>query len=212
MNGGTAAWIDRLERRAGFLEVPNLAAFMSGMNALTAALTLIKPEFPAQLVLDPFLLRAGQVWRALTFVLVPPDLAPLWLVFWLVLYFSYLSSLEQAWGDFKLTLYVLIGALATAAACALSGAALGSGAFVTSLFLAFARNYPDTQILLFFVIPVRMKWLAGAVWAMSAWTALFGGWDERVSLAAGLLNYVLFFGPAHAAELQQAWRAQRRRR
>ena len=163
MIGGTAPWVDRLERRLGFLEIPNLAAFMAGMNAVSALLTLIKPEFPAQLVLEPLLLRSGQVWRALTFVFVPPELSPLWLFFWLILYFSYLNSLERAWGDFKLTLYVLIGALATAAASLATSLPLGSGAFVTSLFLAFAKNYPETQILLFFVIPIKMKWLGAAV-------------------------------------------------
>jgi hypothetical protein len=57
-----------------------------------------------------------------------------------------------------------------------------------------------------------MKWLAGAVWAMSAWTMLFGGYEERLALVAGFLNYALFFGPSHAAQFKQLWRARRRGR
>jgi hypothetical protein len=205
------AWVDRLERRLSFLEVPNLAAFMAGMNALCAVFTLVKPEFPAQLILDPFLLVHGQIWRALTFVLVPPELPLLWLFFWLLLFFFYLNSLEKLWGSFKFTLYVILGALATAAAAALTGFPLGSGAFVTSLFLAFARLNPNMEILLFFFFPVKMKWLAAVTWAMIAWTIVFGGYGDRLALISGLFNYVLYFGADHFFELKQMWRRSRYR-
>lgn len=205
----TAAWVDRLERRLGFLEIPNLAAFMAGMNALSALLTLLKPEFPAQLLLDPGAIWRGQVWRVFTFVLVPPALPPLWLFLWLALYFSYLSTLERAWGSFRFTLYALLGALATAAAACATGFPLGSGAFTISLFLAFARLNPELEILLFFFFPVKMKWIAGAAWAMIAWSLIFGGYYDRLSLGSGLLNYVLYFGGRHVFELRQMWRRSR---
>ena len=207
----TARWIDRLERPLGFLEVPNLAALLAGMNALSAALTFVKPEFPAELVLDPSLLARGQVWRAVTFILVPPALSPLLLVFWLLLYFSYLSTLEKLWGSFRLTLYVLLGALCTAAGCAAMGVPLGSGVFVTSLFLAFARENPDVKILLFLLVPVRLKWLATVVWAFITWSFLFGGYGERLALLSGLVNYALYFGGEHAFEIKQLWRRRRYR-
>jgi hypothetical protein len=208
----SAAWVDRLERRLGFLEVPNLALFMAGMNGLCAVLTYVKPEFPAQLILAPTALLSGQVWRALTFVLVPPILPPLWMFLWLILYFSYLSALERAWGAFRFTFYVLLGALCTAAAAAATGFPLGSGAFTISLFLAFARLNPELELLLLFVIPVKMKWLAGAAWALIAWSVLFGGYYDRLSLGSGLLNYFLYFAGEHAFELKQMWRRSRYQR
>lgn len=207
----TASWVDRLEKRIGFLEVPNLAAFMAGMNALSAVLTLAKPEFSSQLILDPYLMRHGQVWRALTFILVPPVLSPLWLFFWLLLYFSWLNALQRSWGDFKFTLYVLLGALATAGASIVTGIPLSSGAFVWSLFFAFARLNPELELLLFFFFPVKIKWLAAVAWALTAWRLMFDGFGTRVELAAGLLNYLLYFGSAHFFELKQLWRRQRYR-
>jgi hypothetical protein len=208
-----AAWVDRLERKLGFLEVPNLAAFMCGMNALCGVLTLFKPEFPSQLLLNPLLLRQGQVWRALTFILVPPvpPEMPIWLFVWLLMYFYYLNLLERAWGSFKFTLFVLIGALSTAAAAGITGFPLGSGAFVTSLFLAFARLNPDLEILLFFFFPVKMRWLSALAWALIGWSLVFGGYEERLAIVSGMLNYALYFGPDHLRELKQAWRRSRMR-
>ncbi|MDE2038806.1 MAG: hypothetical protein KGO96_07965 [Elusimicrobia bacterium] len=207
----TARWVDRLERPLRFLEIPDLAAFLAGMNVLCAVLTYVKPEFPAQLLLEPSLVLRGQIWRMLTFVLVPPDLSALLLFFWLLLYFSYLSGLERSWGSFRLTLYVLLGALTIAAASTAVGVALGSGMFVTSLFLAFARESPEVRILLFFVIPVKIRWIGAVVWACIAWILLFGGYVDRLAVVSGLVNYALFYGGEHAFELKQAWRRRRYR-
>ena len=205
----TARWIASLERRLGFLAVPNLALFLAGMNAFSAALTLIKPEFPAQLELEPLLVMQGQVWRVLTFVFVPPMFGPLGTILWLLMYFSFVNALEALWGDAKLTLYVLIGALATAAASLIFQIPLGSYYFVVSLFLAFARLNPDTEILLFFVIPVKMRWLAWLAAFLAFWSFLMGGSVAQLAVVSGLLNYALYFGGEHFFELKQEWRRRR---
>lgn len=205
----TPAWADRLERRWGFLSVPGLAAFLAGMNAMVAALTWIKPEFPSQINLDPELIRQGQVWRVITYLFIPPEVGPLWLFLWLLLFYAYAQALEAAWGDFKLTLYCAIGALAMAAVSLVSGAPLPNVFFNTSLFLAFARLNPDFEILLFFILPVKMKYLAWLTWALAAWNLLLGSLVLRASVLAGVFNYLLFFGPAHLAELKRAWRRYR---
>lgn len=204
-------WIDRLDRRFGFIAVPDLAGFLAGMNAAVGILTLFRPEFPSQLLLDPALIRQGEVWRIITYIFVPPSIAPLWMFLWLILYYSYLRMLENAWGDFKLTFFCLIGALSTALAALALGLELGNAAFSTSLFLAFARLNPEFEILLFFFLPVRMKWLAALTWAMLGYRLAAGGFAARMDVLAGLLNYLLFFGPEHKAELSLLWRRWRRR-
>ena len=82
---------------------------------------------------------------------------------------------------------------------------------VTSLFLAFARLNPELQILLFFVIPVRMKWIGGVMWAMTFWSLIFGNFHDRVALTAGILNYLLYFGKEHSTALRLFWRRNRYR-
>lgn len=204
-------WADRLERRLGFLSIPGLAGFLAGMNAAVGLLSVLRPDFSFQLSLDPELVRSGQLWRLLTFLFIPPELSPLWLFFWLVLYYAYLHMLENAWGDFKLTLFCAIGAAATGLASLLLGLPLSNAAFNTSLFLAFARLNPEFEILLFFFLPVKMRWLAACAWALTALSLLAGSAAIRVSLLAGIANYLLFFGEDHWLDLKLAWHRWRNR-
>src|SRR5437660_10414963 len=100
MNG---AWVDRLERRFGFLAAPGLPTFVTGMTVLVGLLGTFKPEFTDVLALDPGALAHGQAWRALTFLFVPPPAGPLWLILWILMLYSILHALDSAWGDFKFT-------------------------------------------------------------------------------------------------------------
>ncbi len=209
----TARWVDKAERRLGWIAIPGFASFLAGMSAIVGVLSLVNAAYPARLSLDPELLRGGEVWRALTFVLVPPQMSPLFLILWLILFYAYLVRLEAAWGDFKLTLYCLIGAAALVAAALLMDVELSNAIFETSLFLAFAREFPDFEILLLFIVPVRMRWLAWAAWIAIALTFAFGGSGDRLAWALGLANYALFFGGEHWQDARLAvrrWRYTRR--
>jgi hypothetical protein len=201
--------LDKFERRFGFLAIPGLAIFLAGMHAVVGILTQIKPEMPLQLTLEPNLILMGQVWRAVTFIFVPPAFGPFGLFIWVLMLYSYLIRLEAYWGDFRFTMFCLIGAAATTAAALIIREGLSSTPFQMSLFLAFARLNPEYEVLFFFVLPVRMKWLAGAFWLMTGWDMIFGAGAERAALAAGLANYFLFFGASHWRDLKNAWRRAR---
>lgn len=205
-------WLDKLERKLGFIAIPGLAMFISGMHAVVGILSQFKPELIDRMTLEPSLVLAGEAWRALTFILVPPAFSsPLWLFFWVLMLYSYLIRLEEYWGDFQFTFFCLIGAVTTAAAALLSGRGLTATAFHMSLFLAFARLNPEYQVYFFFVLAVRMKWLAWAFWFIIGWDMIFGGPTERVALIAGLANYLMFFGPSHWNDLKLAWHRSRYR-
>jgi hypothetical protein len=185
--------LSRLERRFGRFAIPNLISLIVGGMAIVWLLTLLKPEFQTRLTLDLFAVRRGEVWRLVTFLFIPPQLSPFWLL--ISLYFTWWvgSSLDQQWGAFKFNAYYLIGALGTMVAAVIAGAA-GNVWLDASLFLAFATIFPDVQILLFFILPVRVKWL-GIISALGiGYEAATGGWGVRASIVAALMNYVLFFG------------------
>ena len=75
-------------------------------------------------------------------------------------------------GDFRYNVYILGGILSTIIGAfllyfiqgpmnSLYGMAAISTYYINlSIFLAFAASYPDMQLLLYFVIPVKIKWLA----------------------------------------------------
>ena len=206
------AWVDRLEQRFGFLAAPGLPTFITGMTALVGALGIVKPEFADILALEPFALASGQVWRCVSFLFVPPPAGPLWLILWILMLYSILQALEHAWGEFKFTIFLLIGILATAAGALATGVEFGNSFVILAAFLAFARLLPDREVLVMFVLPVKMRWLAGlaALWLVLEFVT--NGLPIRVELLAGLLPYFLFFGAGHRRELAQSWRRWRQER
>ena len=190
-------WLSRLERRLHGIAVENLAAFIVAMNAAVWALGLLKPEFPSLLTLEPRLLLSGQLWRAVTFLFVPPPASPFWMVFWLYLLFIYASALEREWGDFRFNVFYGTGALGLLAASLAFGVGLPNTVLNLTIFLAFANLYPNFELLVFFVLPVKVWWIAAFAWIWVVWTLLAGDSYSRLTVASSMLNYVLFFGPSH---------------
>jgi hypothetical protein len=210
------AWVDRLERRFGFLAVPGLSGFVAGMTAIVGVLGLVKPEFVDALALTSGGLRAGQVWRALAFIVVPPPTGALWLVFWILLLYSCLSALETAWGDFKFTVFLALGVVATALGALAVGRAyggldvtFGNSYLLLAAFLAFARLVPDRELLIMFVLPVKLRWLAAIAAVLTAAQFLGAGLADRVEILSGLAPYLVFFGPGHWLDAKLAWRRWR---
>lgn len=183
----------RLERKLGRFAIPNLMSFIVGGMALVWVLSMVRQGFMEQLVLDMNAVRAGQVWRLVTFLFIPTETSPWWVL--IMLYFTWWvgSSLEQHWGSFKFNAYYLIGALGTIVAAIVAGPQSNTW-LDASLFLAFATIFPEVEILLFFILPIRVKWL-GIVAALGiAYFAFIGDWGTRASIIAAMGNYVVFFG------------------
>jgi len=189
-------WMTRLEQRLGWMGIPRLIMYVVFGRVLTYLLALANPEYPAFLALDPDAVRRGEVWRLLTYVFMPPAGMEI-LSSAIALYFLWRvgEGLEAAWGAFRLTLYYLLGAAATAlVAFGLLGAPATPFYLDCSVFLAFATVYPDAVILLFFVIPVRLKWLGWALAAYLGVMALREPLAGKLALVTALSNYLLFFG------------------
>ncbi len=183
----------RLERRIGRYAIPNLIGLVVGGMAIVWVLSLLKPGFQDRLTLDIGAVRHGEVWRLVTFLFIPPPSSPMWIL--INLYFTWWvgSSLEQHWGAFKFNAYYFLGAIGVVTAAVIAGPTTNVW-LDASLFLAFATVFPDVQILLFFIVPIRVKWLGIAAAVVIGYFAATGGWDTRGSIAASLVNYVLFFG------------------
>lgn len=207
-----ADWIDRLERRFGDWSIPNLAVFLVGMNGAVWLLGNFKPEFPALLTLEPSLIANGEWWRIVTFLSLPPNLGPLFMFFWLYLLWLYAQALENEWGEFRFTVFYGVGAIATVLTSLVLGVGLSNVTLNSTIFLAFAALYPDFELLLFFILPVKVKWLAWFTWALLAFSFLTGGLYTRAALASGLANYILFFGKDHWHSALLWWKVRKNRK
>ncbi len=198
----SVTWLNSLERRFGFLAIPGLIRIIVVFTALVYLLTYLNPEFLSLLQLDPARIRGGEVWRLVTYIFIPragvqPNsmLSPLWLV--LALWFLWFigEGLERAWGAFRLTLYFLVGMIGTTIAAFLFGAQFSNAMLASSLFFAFAWFYPDEVIYVFFILPMKIKWLAWISAALLIFGFLMGSNSYRMSLLAAFSNYFIFFGP-----------------
>src|SRR5580704_7946771 len=153
--GQTPRWIDWLDRRMPGFGIPNLALYLVGAQVGGFFLTLANPSTERLLELDPSLVLKGEVWRLITFLAQPVASGALWMVFALYFLYFIVNGLEEAWGEFRTTLYVLAGVLFTIAFAFMFHVRIGRSVELgTTLFLAAATVAPDFQILLFFVLPV----------------------------------------------------------
>ncbi len=194
----------RLDRRFGRYAIPNLMAYIVGGMAILWVLSMSRPEALDRLELDLYAVKRGELWRLLTFVLIPPRSSPLWLM--VNLYFMWWvgSSLEQHWGAFKFNVYYFAGVAGAIVAAIFTGSASNFWLNSVSLLFAFATLFPDVEILLFFILPVKVKWLGLLSAAPMVYAFVVGDWATRASVVASLVGYVLFF----AGHWRDAWRSR----
>lgn len=188
-------WLAKLERRYGRYALGNLTWYLVGLQAVGLMLVLTRPDLADKMLLDRDAVLAGQWWRLFTFVLYPMSTQPIWFLFGAYWLYIMGTALESRWGSFRFEIYWIVGVLFTFASVFLGGQTATVAPLIMSLFLAFATLWPDYEILVFFIIPVPVKWLAlldGL--AIVAAIGLRQGWDRLVPLAA-VGNYLLFFGP-----------------
>ena len=194
------SWIDFLEKRFERFAIPHLLRYVALLNGLAFVLSKIQPGFLTMLQLDASAVLRGEVWRLVSHIFVPSigGLLPDWVGagLYLLLLVWLGDGLEEAMGSFRTTLYYFIGLAGTAVAAFLAQEGVG-GAFLTnSLFFAYAMFFPNRQILVFFVIPAKMKWLAWVDVVLLVVLLLTSSWGVRAGVVASFANFILFFAPA----------------
>ena len=207
------SWLRRLERQLQPLAIPNLTVFLIAGMAVAYLISVFNPQIGALMEFRPKAVLKGEIWRLVTFLFTPGiggGLNPVSLLLF-VMYLMFLhlmgSALESTWGSFHYNVFVWISYLASIGASVLVGAVLGDDAAGTnlflyeSIFLAFAWLFPDFEILLFFILPVKVKWLG--LLAVVQMTIQFlsglaafsaGGWLDCVLILASTVNISIFLG------------------
>lgn len=205
--------------------VSNLSLVIIMCYGFGYLLQYVNASFLNYLTLNPYAICHGQIWRLVTWVLVPPDTSNiLFILIAMMFYYSIGTSLERVWGTYAYNVYIwlgigitIIGAfvvmavsyiLAGTAGISLTGESAAayfaaiSRYFSTyyvnmSIFLAYALTFPDAVVLLWFIIPVKVKWLGVLYGVLLAWdfvsTAMRGGWFVCVAMAASLANFLIFW-------------------
>jgi hypothetical protein len=190
------AWLDRLERRLRFLAIPNVTWVLVVGQVLVYVLSVGNPDLPVQLALVPEWAMGGEWWRVVTFVFVVGGGNPLFFLLGELFFWMMGTTLEHTWGTVRFNLFLLMGWVATVGASFLMPHSVVSPLFIgASMVLAFATLFPDYVIMLFFVLPLQMRWVGLLTAVGLALVAVDSGWAGRIIIAASLLNYLVFFAP-----------------
>jgi len=195
-------FLQKMQRKFGKLAIQNLMMYIVGAMAVVFAATLAAPavDIIGMFIFDTAAIMQGQVWRVITFIFIPPNLSLFFIIFALYLYWLFGSALEGQWGSFRFNAFYLCGIIGTIIAGLITGYATNFYLNL-SLMLAFAALFPNFEIRLFFILPVKIKWLAYINLAFLAFDFITSSWPLRLALVASLLNLVLFFGKDFIARI-----------
>ncbi|MGF1468679.1 MAG: hypothetical protein ACFCGT_21345 [Sandaracinaceae bacterium] len=201
------------ERTLGRFAIPNLIVYLVAGQAVTFVLGRAKPAFLDAIVLRPVDVLNGEVWRLVTFLFYPPSMSILFIIFELLLLYIFGRALEAHWGEARFNLYVFIGWLTSVlSACLMPLMPATNFYFLTSIFLAFAYVLPNFELALWFVLPIKVKWLAYLAWAGLAVVFVLGGPYQKILVVAGVFNFFVFFSRDIVMRVRSArFRGARRR-
>ncbi|MBQ7535470.1 MAG: hypothetical protein IJT43_07610 [Stomatobaculum sp.] len=191
-------FFDRLQKRFGRFAIPGLMRYFSILYAAGFVISIGNRAAFELLYLNPALILRGQVWRLVTWLIYPPSSSMIFGLLMLLIYYSLGTTLENVWGTFRFNVFMFSGVLFHILAAFILWR-LGMPTLITpenlnlSILLAFALSFPEMTFYLYFVIPLKAKYLAIFYGVMEAYAFITGGIAEKITIGVCLLNLLLFF-------------------
>lgn len=210
------SFIDKMERKYGRYAINNISLYLIICYAFGYIMQMINPTFIYFLTLNFDRIMHGEVWRLVSWILIPPTSSNLFFtLIMLYFYYSIGTSLESVWGTFRYNLYLFSGMLFTIVGAFLIYIIVQFGVvtipvsqvdyfyiistmFSTyyinmSIFLAYAATFPNMRVMLMMLIPIKVKAM-GIIYGIILVVELIQSpFEMQVVIAASLLNFVLFF-------------------
>lgn len=216
-------FLQKLEKKFGKYAVKNLTRYIIIAYVIGYFIVMISSTTNANLqlwiTLNPGLIMEGQIWRLVSWVLIPPSSISILTVIMLICYYQLGTLLERVWGDFYYNIYIFFGLFMTvvgafimyyvlpggAYAIMMSGGLTFSTYYVSlSIFLGFALTFPEEKMLLFFFIPIKIKYLAIFDVAYLTYLMIIGNWLIRVPIICSLASTIIFFIMTRKAKFTRA--------
>ncbi len=201
--------MSKFEKRFGKYAISNLSLILILCYVVGYFIELVNADFLLYLTLNPYAILHGQIWRIFTWIIIPPSSLDPFTIIMLLFYYNIGTSLERTWGTYRYNVYLLSGMLFTvlgsfvwlAIEYFVGGPVMNlsyiyfSTYYINmSIFLAFAATFPEVQVLLMFIIPVKVKWLGILYGLVLVYDFLFAGsLVTRIAIASSLLSFVIFF-------------------
>lgn len=198
--------LNKMERKFGRYAIPHLTQYIIITYVVGYVLMFAAKNVLGYLMLEPYYILHGQVWRLVSWLLIPPGGFDIFTIIMLFFYYSIGTTLERTWGAFRYNLYIFGGILLTIIGSFVLYFILGGGTvfalygeyFSTyyismSIFLGFALTYPNQQVMLYFIIPIKIKWLAYLDVLLLIYSMIQSTWIGRAMIICSLLNVIVYF-------------------
>lgn len=200
-------FLKKLEKKLSPYAVSGIINYVIGMQIIGIVLYLLSPEFVFDyLTLNPVAIMQGQVWRIFTFFIFPPAFtsgSPMSFVLFnaLALYCIRVFGMivEQVWGKFRFNCYILLGVVLNIAVSLIAWNVFGLFLWLTpiylvySFFFVFALMFPESQVLLMMVLPIKAKWLAVGEAVIYIYSFVRSGLNTRMEILICLVHMMIFF-------------------
>ena len=206
-------WLNKIKRYAIRNLMKYLVFAMGGVYLLDFFISpALGYSFSYFLAFDLDAIMMGQVWRLITFIIYPPSSNIMFVFFALYFYWLVGTYMENHWGSFKFNLFYFCGVFGTLLAGFITGYA--TNFYINlSLFLAFAITYPNFEFRLFFILPVKAKWLALIDGLLYSYMLIYNTWPGRLALVLSLLNIFIFLSGDIKLMIHNAhYRSQKKRK
>ena len=201
-------FLDKMERKYGRYALSHLTMYIIVTYIAGYIIQLAAPIMRQYLTLEPYYILHGQIWRLVSWILIPPSSLDIFTIIMLFFYYSIGTSLERAWGDFKYNVYIFSGILMTIIGSfllygilyavngypSLMGTAFSTYYISLSIFLGFAISFPDMQVLFMMVLPLKASWIAVAEAGIYIYSFITGGLIEKIEIVLSLILIGVFFG------------------
>lgn len=194
----------KIKRALSKITVNNLSLYITVIFAI--GYLLLRTEagimlYSTALAFYPKQVLGGQVWRILTAVFYPPsNTSNIFLgALSIFIYYNFASAVERTMGSTEFNIYFfgsfLFGELGSVVFYLITGYNTPFIPMFThfSVFMAFAVLYAEAQVLLFFIIPIKVKWVAIVEVLIYIFYFFTGNLNTRISVAAAMIPVVLFY-------------------
>ena len=191
--------LDRFCAKHPNFGIKNLMIYVVIGNIIAYLLTNMSRNVPFiyYIMFLPDNILKGEVWRLLTFIFIPSGSSVI--LFAVSLYFYYFigSTLEKQWGKGKFTIYYFTGIILLIVfgfiTDTLGRPVLLEATYLNlSMFFAFATLFPNARVLLFFFIPIKIKWLALVDAVFFVYAVVSGAFPANMIPIVATLNFFIF--------------------
>lgn len=194
--------------------IKNLMFIIVSANILIFLLSMFTGvDLITSLALIPSKVFEGQVWRLISYVLIPPSTNPIFFIFAVFLYYTIGRELEYFWGTFKFNIYYFMGVILISITSMLFGVPVYSvGDLNMSLFLAYTVLNPEHTVYLYMIIPIKMKYMAIVTLTIIGYRFLTAPFFQiQLIILAPIVNFLIFFLPQFIKGKKQEVKSKKRK-